>query len=625
MIGTLLGNRYEILEQLGGGGMAIIYKARDNILNRLVSVKILRPEYTCDGDFVKRFRREAQAVASLSHPNIVSIYDVGQEDEVYYLVMEYIEGDNLKNLIREKGALPPEQAVEIARQVSEALQHAHGNNIVHRDVKPQNILITKDGRAKLTDFGIAREATTATLTQTDTIVGSVHYLSPEQARGETAGPRSDIYSLGVVLYEMVTGALPFQGDTPIGVALKHIQESPPSPSSINPAVSPVLEKIINRAMAKFPVDRFAMAKDLATDLERLPGAVSLEPNRAATVDEFATRVITTMKPAQETIQPVQLVGSGKKRRLTWLWAALLLLGLVAAGITAFQLYVNVPEVSMPDVQGMTLEEARSALQKQGIKNNNIHVERKNHHDVPVGDIISQDPPPETKIKVTRNVTLTVSLGAESRDVPEVIGRLFNEAKIMLNQADLNVIEPPRELYSDEYPQGVVVDQEPKPNIKLAKGSGVTLYVSKGKEPVTQKTPDLAGLTLDQARTALEKVKLKLDSNVGRASSNEYFSGLVAAQSPVKGTEVQEGSTVQVILSSGPGPKERVARVEIEIPASDKKELELKITVTDMKGTRNFYVNTHRPGEIVVKDVPYYGKAVIRGYIDNKPVGEYDLE
>ncbi len=623
MIGTLLGNRYEILEQLGGGGMAIIYKARDSMLNRLVTVKILRPEFTCDEDFVQRFRREAQAVASLSHQNIVSIFDVGQEKEVYYLVMEYIEGDNLKNLVRGKGALPQGQAVEIARQVGEALQHAHGNNIVHRDVKPQNILITTDGRAKLTDFGIAREASTATLTQTDTIVGSVHYLSPEQARGETAGPRSDIYSLGVVLYEMVTGVLPFQGDTPIGVALKHIQESPPSPSSINPGVSPGLEKIINRAMAKFPVDRYSMAKDLVADLERLSGAVSLEPDKDVPADEFATRVISTVRPAQETIQPMPLVKAKKRRRPVWLWAAAFLLSLLAAGMVVFQLYVNVPEVSMPAVEGMNLEEARSTLQKQGIKN--IHVDRKNHPNVPPGDIISQDPPPDTKVKVTRNVALIASLGAEYRDVPEVIGRLFSDAKIMLNQADLNVNEPPREVYNDKYPEGVVVDQEPGPDTKLIKGSGVTIFVSKGKEPLIVEVPALAGMTQDQARTELEKVKLKLDPNVPRVNSNDYFTGQVAAQSPAKGTEVQEGSTVQAILSNGPGPIKRVARVEIEIPPSDKKEQELKITVTDSKGTSNFYVNTHRPGETVVKDVPYYGKAVIKAYVDNKPVGEEDLE
>ncbi|MHB8986009.1 MAG: protein kinase domain-containing protein, partial [Eubacteriales bacterium] len=292
MIGKLLGNRYQILEQLGGGGMAIIYKGRDTFLNRFVTIKVLRPEFTSDEEFVKRFSREAQAIARLSHPNIVSIFDVGREGEVPYLVMEYVEGDNLKNKIRTNGAISqPERAVEIARQVLSALQHAHDNNIVHRDIKPHNILITTGGAAKLTDFGIAREATTATLTQSDTIVGSVHYLSPEQARGETAGPGSDIYSLGIVMYEMLTGELPFNGDTPISVAIKHIQDVPAPPSRINPAVSPELEKVIIRAMAKNPADRFESARKMAEALTGAGYSGGDDSPRVIRADEFATRVL----------------------------------------------------------------------------------------------------------------------------------------------------------------------------------------------------------------------------------------------------------------------------------------------------------------------------------------------
>lgn len=609
-----MGNRYEILEQLGGGGMAIVYKARDTFLNRMVTIKVLRPEYTSDEDFVKRFRREAQAIASLSHPNIVSIYDVGQEADVHYLVMEYVKGDNLKNLIRQQGSIPPERAVVIARQVSEALQHAHENNIVHRDVKPQNILITKSGQAKLTDFGIAREATTATLTQTDTIVGSVHYLSPEQARGETADPRSDIYSLGIVLYEMVTGSLPFQGDTPIGVALKHIQETPPLPSSLNPGISASLEKVITRAMTKIPAGRYETAREMAAELELLSTAG--ETGRTAPVDEYATRVI----PAVSVPQTQQTFKRETRKRLPgWGLAAFVILFLAVLAVAAFQFYVNVPEVEMPAVEGMTLEEAENKLQVQGIKN--IQVSRNSHPSVPSGKVISQDPPPATKVKITRNVMLSVSLGPEYRTVPDVIGYTLSDAKIKINQSDLNVSDPVQERNSNEYPAGVVIDQDPKPGAKLSKGSGVVLFVSKG---AGVKVPDLTGLTLDKARAELDKVKLKLGDNVNRVTSTDYLQGQITGQTPAKGTEVQEDTTVQVTISDGPGPARRLARVNTEIP-DDNKEHELRIVVKDVRGSNEAYISMHPPGDRVVREVAYYGKAVVQVYIDRKLVGEQTFE
>lgn len=627
MIGKLLGNRYEILEQLGGGGMAIIYKGRDTLLNRLVSIKVLRPEFTCDEDFVQRFRREAQAIASLSHPNIVSIYDVGQEGEVHYLVIEYIEGDNLKNLIRAQGVIPTERAVEIVRQISEALQHAHENNIVHRDVKPQNILITREGRAKLTDFGIAREATTATLTQTDTIVGSVHYISPEQARGETAGPRSDIYSLGIVLYEMVTGNLPFQGETPIGVALKHIQEAPPRPSSINPSVSPRLENIITRAMAKNSVERYETARQLAQELEEVAKQVLHKHGKSDPDDEFATRVLPTVTRGNFSFQsetPEPEKNMPVKRRPTWLWGSLIGIGLLVALIMTFQLYINVPEIQMPAVEGKTQEEAKSILMGQGIKNSNITISLSSHPTVPAGKVISQDPPAQTKIKVTRSVTLTVSQGPEVRDVPDVIGHSLSDARIIISQHELNVAEPPQERYSDDYPQGVVMDQEPKVNSKLSKGSGVTLVVSKGPQPANIQVPDLEGMTVQQARSELDKVKLKLDENISRTASTEYLEGQIINQNPDKGTAVEEGSTVRVSVSNGPGPVKRSAKVEARIEDDDKTH-ELKIVVNDVRGSNVAYINTEQPGKRVVKEIQYYGKAVVQVYIDNKLAGEQKFD
>lgn len=293
-----------------------------------------------------------------------------------------------------------------------------------------------------------------------------------------------------------------------------------------------------------------------------------------------------------------------------------------AGAAAFWYYVNVPEVSMPDVAGETEADAREILQGQGIKH--IEVARNAHPSVPQGMVISQDPEPDTKIKVTRTVTLSVSLGPELRDVPDVIGLTLNDAKIKINKNELNVTDPIQERSSNDYPAGVVLDQDPKSGSKLSKGSGVRLFVSKGPQPVSRQVPSLIGLTVDSARAELNKIKLKLDPNAGRATSADYYAGQIISQSPAKGTEVQEGSIVQVILSNGPGPSRRVARVEANIP-DDNEDHELRIVVKDAKGTSEFFIKTYSSGERVVKEVPYYGKAVIQVYIDKKLAGEQSFE
>ncbi|MDD2553967.1 MAG: PASTA domain-containing protein, partial [Desulfotomaculaceae bacterium] len=533
--------------------------------------------------------------------------------------MEYVEGDNLKNLIRKQGVIPVDRAVEIAVQISEALQHAHENSIIHRDLKPQNILITKDARAKLTDFGIAREAPAATLAQTDTIVGSVHYISPEQARGNTTDSRSDIYSLGIVLYEMVTGVLPFTGETPIGVALKHIQEFPALPASLNPSVSPEFERVIVRAMSKNPADRYQSAKDMAADLVRLSGAGGGESNQEA--DEFATRVIPTVRPSQKAQPDVENKKNNRKKRPLIFWLGLILLISVIAA-TGTYWYLNVPEVSMPDVEGRTEAEASEILQGRGIKN--IQFNRNPHPSVTQGLVVSQDPTPDAKIKVTRTVTLSVSLGPELREVPEVIGQTLYNARLKISVNELSVNDPVQERYSDDHPEGVVVEQDPRPGTQLSKGSGVLLIVSKGPQPISRQVPSLVGLTEESARGELDKLNLYLDSNTGRATSTDYFAGQIISQDPAAGTGVREGTTVQVILSNGPGPSKQVARVEARIPGDDKKH-ELRIVVKDAKGASVFHEDTYSSGKRVVKEVPYYGSAVIQVYIDEELAGEQSFE
>ncbi|WP_341466976.1 Stk1 family PASTA domain-containing Ser/Thr kinase [Desulfofundulus salinus] len=613
-----MGNRYEILEQLGGGGMAIVYKGRDTFLNRLVTIKVLRPEFSSDKDFTRRFRREAQAVASLSHPNIVSIYDVGQEDDIQYLVMEYVDGEDLKTVIRREGAMPPEKAVQIAFQILEALEHAHENNIVHRDIKPHNILITKSGRAKLTDFGIAREATAATITQTDTIVGSVHYLSPEQARGELAGPQSDLYSLGVVLYEMLTGSVPFAGDSPIAVAIKHIQEEPEPPSRRNPAVSPGLEQVVLRAMQKNPQSRFASARDMARHLEDLFARDGEEVTRFIPLDEMATRVLKPVeKPREEGVRRRRL------RPVGWVALALLLVALLAGGAFALSNYLEgPPPVTVPSVINKDLSEAQRILADLGLQ---VAVRKVHHPKIPEGYVIDQDIGPEhAPIKPPRVITLTVSLGPDLREVPDLYRLPLEGARIRLAERGLVLAEQVQKDYDDNVPPDLIFQQSPAAGERVAPNTPVTVYLSLGPKPRQSKVPNLIGLTMEQARVKLAENNLSLDENVEWVESTDYFQNQVIIQDPAPDSIVNQGTSVKVTLSKGPGPVPKEVRVKVPLP-NDGQAHQVKIVINDVRGTTLAYVNTHQPGETVVTTVRYYGRATIEVYVDNKLVKQKPLQ
>jgi serine/threonine-protein kinase len=614
MIGNLLGNRYEILEQLGGGGMAIVYKARDNFLNRLVTIKILRAEYVSDSDFVRRFRREAQAVARLSHPNIVNIHDVGQENETQYLVMEYVEGDNLKNFIKNNPNLGQAAIIDIVKQICDALQHAHENGIVHRDVKPQNILIDPNQRVKLTDFGIAFEAATGTISNSDTVLGSVHYISPEQAKGETPGAQSDIYSLGVVLYEMLTGQLPFTGDSAVAVALKHIQEQAPVPSEVKPDIPKYLERVVIKAMEKDPEARYQTAKQFKLDLQQIE--ISSDYG-----DEFATRVLPSsainkaklpLKKEADRAQPEKPAPGVRKKpdtKRVVLIASLVILSLLAGVLFAFYKYITVPEITVPSVVGYTEQEARDTLTEVGFV---VDVKEVNDEEE-AGTVISQNPQGDAKAKRGRTVTITISKGPQLAKLPDVMGSPISEARLALQNADFEFSE--EEVFSDQYEAGVVVKQDPTAG-QHPKNTKVKLQVSKGAEPKPHDMPTLVGLELGVAQQKVAELNLIMDEPIQSQSSDEYMKGYVINQNPAAGTKINEGEGVSVVISDGPGPAKRTADIIVEID-NDDREHKLRINVSDARGEQDVYVKNHQPGEVITERIEFYGRATIEVYIDNE--------
>ncbi|MCL2336231.1 MAG: Stk1 family PASTA domain-containing Ser/Thr kinase [Firmicutes bacterium] len=624
MIGKMLGNRYKIQEKLGGGGMAIVYMAQDTFLNRLVTIKILRPEFTSDEDFVARFRREAQAVASLSHPNIVNIHDVGQEDAIHYLVMEYVHGDNLKNVIKQKGRLEPVEAVRIAVQVSEALDHAHQNNIVHRDVKPQNILITADGRAKLTDFGIAMEATAATITKTDTVMGSVHYLSPEQARGEMATPKSDIYAVGILLYEMLTGKQPYNGDSPIAVVLKHIQETPPTVDEVNPAVPLELAAVVKCAMEKDPALRYGTAGELARHLE-----AALEDTEQNTVILPLAGIEPGQPVSGKTKERRQgrTEGRSGSKRLVLIAVAVLLIGVIAGGLYGFfKNYMEVPDIAVPNVVGKPQAQAEAELTALGLT---TKIVTENDAE-PAGTVIEQDIGPEDpKVKPGREITLTVSLGPAMTEVPDLLNHTVEEATALLNKRKLIMQQDPEAVFSDRVNKDLIAEQSPQPLEPVPQGTEVSIKISKGPAPVNQPVPDLRGYTLSEAAVILSKRNLTLnENNVQYEPSNEYEANQIISQTPDRDTEVEEGTSVDVVVSQGPGRLNNSSiKVEFDcrdiVPDDGKKHL-VQIMVDDAEGKTVKYEGYYDINERVSKLITYRGSGKLQVLVDNAPVMEQEL-
>jgi len=595
LVGALLSNRYEIEEKLGGGGMAVVYKAKDTLLGRPVAVKVLRDQFAQDETFVEKFRYEAQAGARLSHPNVVSIYDVGRHEDDHYLVMEYVEGTNLKQIIKEKGPLEEPEVIRIGLQLCEALEHAHENGLIHRDIKPHNILITDKGKVKVTDFGIARACTADTITFAGPMVGSVHYFSPEQARGGTADVQSDIYSASVVLYEIATGQLPFTAESPVSVALKQISEEPVPPSEINPLISPALEEIILKGMSKSAGNRFASAAEMKEALEELNGS-GLSAN-SMTGDKGKKH--RKLRPAG--------------------WAALVL-GLIlvtAAGYFAALGFLDVEDVRVPNVVNEDVDKATEILKEAGLRVNVL--EEIYDVEVPEGNVISQYPEAGEMVKKNRVVTLEVSKGPEIVEVPDVKGQNLRDAEIILIDSGFKVAPDISYIYDPKVVEGNVIRQIPDARSKEEQGTEITLVVSKGPQPEYITMPDLRGMTLSEAEEKLNKVRLKINT-VTHADSTKFFSGQVASQSVQPNSTILQGESVDIVVSNGPGPEPQLIEVKVPVP-DDGERHRVRIEVVDAKGTHEEYNNLHNSGDVVRQDVPVYGEGTIKIYRDGKLIHE----
>ena len=547
--GRLLGNRYEIIEKIGNGGMATVYKATDKVLKRYVAVKILRDEFTTDEEFIKRFEVEAQSAARLTHPNIVSIYDVGVEENLYYIVMELIQGKTLKEIIvEERGPLPWKWSVNVAIQIASALEMAHRNNIVHRDIKPHNIIITEDGIAKVTDFGIAKAVSNSTITAFGTTIGSVHYFSPEHARGGYTDAKSDIYSLGVVMYEMVTGKVPFDADTPVSVALKHMQEEPEEPIEVNPNIPVAVNKIIMKALQKDSTLRYQtatdMLRDLRTALKNPEGdfVEELEYDETAKTQKINTSDYSKKENRKKENKFIAWIKAHKKLSI---FIGLILLFAISLGGTMLVLGItNPPEVEMPNVVGMSREEAQKEIEATKLK---FEVEKEEYDaEVPEGFVISQDPKYMerfNKVKEGSTVKVVISKGQEKTKVPKVVGMKEEEAIQAIEDANLKaeVIEET----SKKVEEGYVISQDTEADTEIAAGETIKIHVSTGTGIKQVTVVSVVGQDEATAKKTLEDLGLKVTITYTDSTKDK---GKVATQSIADGKVVDEGTAITLTVN-----------------------------------------------------------------------------
>ena len=552
--GRLLANRYEILEKIGSGGMATVYKAKCHVLNRYVAIKILRDEFTTDEEFVKRFEVEAQSAASITHPNIVSVYDVGVDGNLHYIVMELVKGKTLKDIIvEEKGPLPWKWSVNIAIQIASALETAHKNHIIHRDIKPHNIIITEDGVAKVTDFGIAKAVSNSTITAFGTTIGSVHYFSPEHARGGFTDEKSDIYSLGVVMYEMLTGRVPFDADTPVSVALKHMQEEPVEPKEINPNIPSSVNKIIMKALKKDPTLRYQTSTEMLQDLR----ACLKNPNGNFVEEKDYDETAKTQRINVSELEENKRVSKEDKnsdnkfiafikehKKLSIFIGVILLFFIAFGGTMLFLGATNPKEVELPNITGMTAQEAEETLKKANLK---YELEKEEYNkDVEEGKVISQEPPYQANFKVKEGsqVKVVISKGQEKTKVPKVVGMKQDEAVKALEEAKLKyeIVEEA----SKKVEEGYVISQETEADADAFAGDTVKIHVSTGTEKVTMVS--VLDKSEEDAKTALKAIGITSINTVYEENSSKA-KGVVLKQSVEPGSTVEKDSKITITVNN----------------------------------------------------------------------------
>lgn len=567
MSSRLLAGRYELIEKIGEGGMAIVYKAKCRLLNRYVAIKILRPEFTKDEQFVENFRRESQAAAGLSHPNIVSVYDVGQEGNIHFIVMELVEGKTLSKLIEEKGRLDYKEAINITRQVASALSLAHKNQIVHRDIKPHNILITNTGVAKLADFGIAKAVSASTIIGgNNKVMGSVHYFSPEQARGAYVDERSDIYSLGIVLYEMLTGKVPFDGDNPISIALMHINDPMPPVSAEVPGIPPQLEKIIMKATDKYQTNRYRTADEMIEDLDNIEFITKVMGQKAFTIagEEEKEQPAVSVRPERErthrksepagnteesdkTLERANKISTGF---IIGAVAVLVIAGIIGLGALLGWFSGDSEEIKVPNFVGRTFEEAQALAQETGLEI--ARGEDVYSPDQEEGKITSQNPTADSVVSPGKLITVYVSKGKKDGVVPKIVGMDYKEASEYLKTFgfELGIVKTE----SSTLPENVIIEQSVEKGSTASKGTKIDVTVSDGKGKETVKMPNLIGKTPDEANAIIDTEGLKL----GDATYEETTTtaqNLIFWQQYPEGTELEKGTAVSYKVSKGEKPSE----------------------------------------------------------------------
>jgi len=667
MQGKILNNRYKIIKEIGRGGMAIVYSARDTLLERRVALKMLRPEYKSDDEFIDKFRQEARAVARLSHPNVVSIYDIVVDEERIYLVMEMVEGKNLKDLIEEKSKLSIAESLEIARQIAAALSVAHGNQIVHCDIKPHNIILNDDMEVKVTDFGIARAVSNSTVRVTETVVGSAHYFSPEQAKGGEIKAYSDIYSLGVVLYEMTTGELPFHGDSPISVALKHIQQQPVEPAQINKDIPDEVNSLIMKAIAKEPADRFQDAYEIREQITYCLKNLKKDSEESSKKDKFnadETKVMKKsdfsffnnskdetitepennedqaetednksefhkMKELKDNFSSKENFKKEKNDKKTnkeknklksplFLTAAAIIFILLLFGgvILFFNQYTNVPIVQVPDIEGEQLAEAKKLASEVGL-NLVESEERVFSEEVEADHIVSQQPTAGERIKQSRPLNITVSKGPQLIEIPDFSGNSLRESLLELDNLSLKSGDIQYIFRLSEDP-GTVINQIPAAGAEVEKGSEVTLFVSRGERDISVRMPDLTGLTQSEAFDLLREKGL----NIGQVSvenSIRFADGQVISQSVKAGEYLPRGIAVDFVISKGTESAEQedfhLNRISVNVSGTNRRDV--KIVVEDKNGEDQVYQAVHEPGDNIIRDIRSQGETEIRIYFDNQ--------